>query len=88
MPEIPGLTNDKKKPRRSTKFDFSGTNYESCTLGHVACLENMLEEEPDSIRTICDQAREIGSRKLAAPSLADDDKYASLKTDPEFMARA
>jgi hypothetical protein len=80
--------NDKKKPRRSTKFDFSGTNYESCTLGHVACLEAMLEEEPNSIGTICDQAREIGGGRKPAQSLAEDDKYASLKTDPEFMARA
>ena len=27
-----------KKPKRSAKFDFSGTNYETCMLGHITCL--------------------------------------------------
>jgi hypothetical protein len=87
MPDISGPTaNDKKKPRRSTKFDFSGTNYETCTLGHVACLEAMLEEDPNLIDTICQQARELAGVRKPAP--ARDDKYASLQTDPEFAARA
>jgi hypothetical protein len=91
LPEIPGPSNDKKKPRRTTKFDFSGTNYEVCTIAHVACLETMLEEAPELIETICRQAKEIaGVRKPAGPSLAlaCDDKYTSLQADPEFAARA
>ena len=66
--EIPGATvrNDKQKPKRTTKFDFSGTNYDTCTRGHVACMEIMLEEDPELIENICKQAREIvGVRKPA-----------------------
>ena len=87
MPEIPGpTTSDNKKPRRSTKFDFSGTNYENCTLGHVSCLEAMLEEDQDLIKTICQQAREIAGIRKPVPSR--EGKYSSLQTDPEFVARA
>jgi hypothetical protein len=95
-PEIPGVTvkNDKKsqkpKPKRTTKFDFSGTNYETCTLGHVACLEVMLEEDPELIEDICKQARDIAGVRTGKPPRDCDtnDKYATLQTDPEFLARA
>jgi hypothetical protein len=99
MPEIPGVStvndkNDKKsskpKSKRTTKFDFSGTNYETCTLGHVSCLETMLEEDPELLENICKQAREIaGVRKLSRDHASgNNDKYATLQTDPEFLARA
>jgi hypothetical protein len=84
----PTSSRDTKKPRRSTKFDFSGTNYETCTLGHVSCLEAMLEEDPDLIETICQQAKEIAAIRKPAPSESHDDKYSTLQTDPEFAARA
>ena len=99
MPEmIPtgaAIRNDKKqnlKPKRSTKFDFSGTNYETCTLRHVACLEAMLEDDPELIENICKQAREFVGPGVRKPSCDDHDtgssKYATLKADPEFLARA
>lgn len=99
MPEIPGVStvndkNDKKsskpKSKRTTKFDFSGTNYETCTLGHMSCLETVLEEDPELIENICKQAREIaGVRKLSRDHASgNNDKYATLQTDPEFLARA
>jgi hypothetical protein len=86
--EIPGATvrNDKQKPKRTTKFDFSGTNYDTCTRGHVACMEIMLEEDPELIENICKQAREIvGVRKPAYDD--SNNKYATLQADPEFLAR-
>src|ERR1700678_3690150 len=70
MPEIPTarpatVKNDRKsqqpKLRRTTKFDFSGTNYETCTLGHVACLEAMIAEDSETIDEICKQLRELAS---------------------------
>lgn len=85
------VKNDKipQKPKRTTKFDFSGTNYETCTLGHVACLEAMLQEDPELIEDICKQAQEIsGMRKALACDDHADNKYTLLKADPEFMARA
>lgn len=88
MPEIPkGGT---QKPRRTTKFDFSGTNYETCTLGHIACLEAMAEEDSELIEEICKQAREVaGIRKPLAPlAPRENDKYSTLQTNPEFLARA
>jgi hypothetical protein len=91
MPETSGFTvkNDKKpKPKRTTKFDFSGTNYETCTLGHVACLEAMLEEDPELIESICKQARDITGVRKPQHDHDNNDKYATLQTDPEFLARA
>jgi hypothetical protein len=97
MPEIPGARvstadskKDKKpKSKRTTKFDFSGTNYETCTLGHMSCLEAMLEEAPELIEDICKQARDIGGvRKQLRGDHDNNDKYATLQTDPEFLARA
>jgi hypothetical protein len=96
MLEIPtgaAVRNDKKqKPKRSTKFDFSGTNYETCTLGHVACLEAMLEDDAELIENICEQAREFSGPGVRKSACDDHDtgssKYATLKADPEFLARA
>jgi hypothetical protein len=90
------LKNDKKtlkpKSKRTTKFDFSGTNYETCTRGHVACLETMVEEVPEMIEDICKQARDLASiRKSSRDDRYLDNnesKYATLQTDPEFLARA
>lgn len=93
MSEIPtgGYTVNKntQKPKRTTKFDFSGTNYETCTLGHIACLEAILDDDPELIDDICKQARElasVGVRKLCDDR--DSNKYATLQTNPEFLARA
>src|ERR1700678_66845 len=96
MPEIPTarpatVKNDRKsqkpKLRRTTKFNFSGTNYETCTLGHVACLEAMLEEDPELIEDICRQARDIADvRKLLRDH--DNNKFAALQSNPDFLARA
>jgi hypothetical protein len=90
MPEIPGVTvkNDKQKPKRSTKFDFSGTNYENCTLGHMSSLEAMLEDDPEPIEYICEQARKIAGMRKPCDDRASDNKYATLQADPEFLARA
>jgi hypothetical protein len=92
MQEIPGAAvknNISQKPKRTTKFDFSGTNYETCTLGHVACMEIMLEEDPELIENICQQARDIvGVHKLVRDDHDSNEKYATLQTDPEFLARA
>jgi hypothetical protein len=87
MPEIIGVTvkND-KKPKRTTKFDFSGTNYETCTLGHVACLEAMLKDDPELVEKICKQAREFAGVRKPHDDHASDDKYAMLQADPEFLA--
>jgi hypothetical protein len=88
------VKNDKipQKPKRTTKFDFSGTNYETCTLGHVACLEAMFDENPELIENICKQAKEIAGLRKACDDRDDDSnsnsKYALLKADPEFLARA
>lgn len=82
----------KPKSKRTTKFDFSGTNYETCTRGHMASLETMFEEVPEVIKDICKQARELAS--VRKPSRDDryldnnESKYATLQTDPEFLARA
>lgn len=89
MSDIPAFNakGGTQKPRRTTKYDFSGNNYETCTLGHVACLEEMSEEDRELIEEICKQAREVaGVRKLLAP--CEHDKYSTLQTDPEFLARA
>src|ERR1700678_3693652 len=91
MPEIPGARaqDNEKKPRQTTKFDFSGTNYETCTLGHVACLEAIIAEDSETIDEICKQSRELASgvRKPLAPR-AEHDKYSALQADPEFLAHA
>ena len=93
MPEMipagPTVRNDKnQKPKRSTKFDFSGTNYETCTLGHMACLEAMFEDDPELIEKICKQAREFVGPGVRKPcDEGDNNKYATLKADPEFLAR-
>ena len=87
MPETSGVTvkNDKPKPKRTTKFNFSGTNYETCTLGHVACLETMLKEDPKLIEGICKQANNIAGVCKPQHNLVNN-KYAILQTDPEFLA--
>ena len=87
------VKNDKipQKPKRSAKFDFSGTNYETCMLGHVACLEAMLEDDPELIENICKQVREVARLHKACTDDDDRDsnnKYALLQADPEFLARA
>jgi len=90
MAENPGVAtvNNDKKPKRTTKFDFSGTNYETCTLGHVACLEAMLEEDPELVEDICKQAKEITDVRKPLAHNHDNDKYAMLQSDPDFLARA
>ena len=93
-PEIPGaiLKNDKKpRSRRTTRFDFSGTNYETCTRGHMSCLETMLAADPELIEDICKHAKELAGVRKSLLRDDDDDndsKYATLQTDPEFLARA
>ena len=92
MPDIPRVTiknNKSQKPKQSTKFDFSGTNYETCTLGHVACLEAMLEEDPELIENICKLAKEnVGVRKPCGGDDRDSNnlKYTTLQADPKFLA--
>ena len=91
MPEISGVTNEKSqkpKPRRSTKYDFSGNNYETCTLGHVACLEAMLEDDLELIEDICKQAKDLAGVRKPLHDHDNSGKYATLQTDPEFLARA
>jgi hypothetical protein len=90
MPEIPGVStkNDKQKPKRTTKFDFSGTNYQTCTFGHLACLEAMFEDDPKSIENICERAREIAGVRKPCDDRDSNNKYATMQADPEFLARA
>ena len=95
-PEISGVNAKGKerktqKPKRTTKFDFSGTNYETCTQGHVACLEVMLKYDTKLVEEICKQAREIAPGIRTGKPLASHehhDKYSLLQSDPEFLARA
>jgi hypothetical protein len=75
-----------KKWKRSAKFDFSGTNYEACTMGYLAGIENECADDPDFYTKICSKAREASSARKP-PSEAVD-KFSSLRSDPNFLARA
>ena len=89
MPEISGVqinNPDKKKLRQTTKFDFSGTNYETCMLGHVACLEAMFKEDLELIEDICKQVRDFAADRNPQNDHDNNDKYAMLQTDPKFLS--
>jgi hypothetical protein len=76
-----------QKQRRSTKFDFSGTNYEVQTYGYLSGIEDMLKTDPNLFTKICDKAKKAsGARKPAGEVV--EDKFASMRLDPAFLARA
>jgi hypothetical protein len=76
-----------QKQRRSTKFDFSGTNYEVQTLGYLAGIEDEHQADPSLFMKICDKAKQAsGARKPAGEVV--DDKFASMRLDPAFLSRA
>ena len=76
-----------QKQRRSTKFDFSGTNYEVQTLGYLAGIEDEHKMDPNLFMKICDKARQAsGARKPVSKVV--EDKFSSMRLDPAFLARA
>ena len=75
-----------QKQRRSTKFDFSGTNYEVQTCGYLAGIKVEHETDPNIFTKICNKAKKAsGARK---PVEVVEDKFASMRSDPAFLARA
>lgn len=80
-----------KRPKRTTKFDFSGGNYEACTLGHLAGMNYVAKDKPDLFDRICKGAKEAAGLQEASNNDNDaeeEEHYTGLKADPEFMARA
>ena len=45
--------------RTSTRHDFSGTNYRSCTLGWLAGIQQKRRVDKRFFGRVCDEAREI-----------------------------
>lgn len=76
-----------QKQRRSIKFDFSGTNYEVLTLGYLAGIEDEYKMDPNLFTKICDQAKKASGARKPAVSVVED-KFASIRLDPAFLARA
>ena len=75
-----------QKQRRSTKFDFSGTNYEVQTCGYLTGIKVEHETDPNIFTKICEKAKKAsGARK---PVEVVEDKFASMRSDPAFLARA
>jgi hypothetical protein len=78
-----------QKQKRSTKFDFSGTNYLAQTFGYCSGIKAEHKIDPDLFTKICDKAKKAsGARKPADDSEDVEDKYASIRLDPAFIARA
>lgn len=77
-----------QKQKRSTKFDFSGTNYEIQTLGYLAGIEEECKLDPNLFKKICEKAKKAnGARKPAGGDHEVEDKFASIQSDPAFLAR-
>lgn len=77
-----------QKLKRSTKFDFSGTNYEIETFGYLAGIEQEYELDPNLFKRICENAKKAsGARKPAGGDREIEDKFASIRSDPAFLAR-
>ena len=77
-----------QKQKRSTKFDFSGTNYEVQTLGYLAGIEEECKLDPNLFKKICEKAKKAnGARKPAGGDHEVEDKFASIRSDPAFLAR-
>lgn len=67
-----------QKPRRSTKFDFSGTNYEVQTMGYLSGIEDEHKEDPNLFTKICNKAKQAsGARKPAGEVI--EDKFATIR---------
>jgi hypothetical protein len=77
-----------QKQRRSTKFDFSGTNYEILTMGYLAGIEDEHNLNPDLFTRICDKAKKALGSGARKPAVKVEDKFASIRLDPAFLARA
>ena len=76
-----------QKQRRSTKFDFSGTNYEVQTMGYLAGIEDEHKMDPDLFMKICDKAKQASGAQKPTSEVAED-KFASMRLDPAFLVRA
>ena len=77
-----------QKQKRSTKFDFSGTNYEIQTLGYLTRIEEECKLDPNLIKKICKKAKKAnGTQKPAGGDHEVEDKFASIRSDPAFLAR-
>ena len=77
-----------QKQKHSTKFDFSGTNYEIQTLGYLAGIEEECKLDPNLIKKICKKAKKAnGAQKPAGGDHEVKDKFASIWSDPAFLAR-
>lgn len=76
-----------RKPRRSTKFDFSGTNYEVQTMGYLSGLEDEHREDPNLFTKICNKAKQASSAQKPAGEVVED-KFATIRSNPAFLARA
>jgi hypothetical protein len=62
-----------KKRKRLAKFDFSGTNYEACTMGYLAGIETEFADDPDFYTKICSKAREASSARNLPSEAVDQD---------------
>lgn len=78
---------DTRGQKRSAKFDFSGNNYLSCTLGYIAGIEVEYKEDRDFFKRIRTQVNEVAGVRRS-PHDDDQDKFAKLRSDPQFLARA
>ena len=75
-----------QKQRCSTKFDFSGTSYGVQTCGYLAGIKVEHETDPNIFTKICEKAKKAsGARK---PVEVVEDKFASMRSDSAFLARA
>jgi hypothetical protein len=75
-----------QKQKRLAKFDFSGTNYLSCTLGYIAGIEAEYKEDQDFFKRIRMQVNEVAGVRRS-PHNDDQDKFVKLRSDPQFLAR-
>lgn len=48
-----------QKQKHSTKFDFSGTNYEIQTLGYLVGIEEECKLDPNLFKKICEKAKKV-----------------------------
>ena len=76
-----------QKQRRLTKFNFSGTNYEVQTMGYLAGIEDEHNLDPDLFTKICNKARQASGAQKPASEVVED-KFASMRLEPAFLARA
>ena len=73
-----------KMDRTSSRHDFSGTNYRSCTLGWLAGIQQKRRVDKFFFERVCNEAREIaqcslGKGKLDGSHTGDQLEYSDVE---------